>query len=239
MGSLPTENDSKTAEKQPSLLWNLIFNLALPTIILTKLSAENYLGIKLAIVIALSFPLGYGLRDLVVAKKINFFSALGIVSIGLTGGISLMELDASYIAMKEAAIPAMLGIATLVSLKTSQPLVHTFLLNDAVVNTQSVSQALTANNAHHDFNKLLLNASLFLSGSFFLSALLNYILAVVILTADPGTELFNQQLGKMTALSFPVIALPLTVILSANLLYIFRGISRLTNLSMEQLLTKK
>ena len=75
MGSLPTENDSKTAEKQPSLLWNLIFNLALPTIILTKLSAEDYLGIKLAIVIALSFPLGYGLRDLVVAKKINFFSA--------------------------------------------------------------------------------------------------------------------------------------------------------------------
>jgi len=62
---------------------------------------------------------------------------------------------------------------------------------------------------------------------------------VVILTADPGTELFNQQLGKMTALSFPVIALPLTVILAANLLYIFRGISRLTNLSMEQLLTKK
>ena len=239
MTSLPTENKTHKDEKQPSLLWNLIFNLVIPTVILTKLSSEDFLGIKLAIVIALSFPMGYGLRDLVIAKTVNFFSALGILSIGLTGGISLMELDASYIAVKEAAIPAMLGVATLISLKTSQPLIHTFLLNDAVVNIQSVSQALTDNNAHQAFEKLLLNASMFLAGSFFLSAILNYILAVVILTADPGTELFNQQLGKMTALSFPVIALPLTVILAINLMYIFRGISRLTGLSMEQLLSKK
>ncbi len=239
MNSTSTARDNQKQVKQPSLLWNLVFNLALPTVILTKLSSDEYLGIKLAIIVALIFPLGYGLRDLIAAKTVNFFSALGIVSIALTGGISLMELDASYIAIKEAAIPAMLGVATLISLKTSQPLVHTFLLNDAVVDSQLISQALTENHAHQQFEKLLLHASIFLAGSFLLSALLNYILAVVILTAEPGTELFNQQLGKMTALSFPVIALPLTVILAANLMYIFRGITRLTNLSMEQLLTKK
>ena len=58
---------------------------------------------------------------------------------------------------------------------------------------------------------------------FFLSSLLNYLLAVIILTAEPGTVAFNEQLGKMTALSFPVIALPATAVLMGNL---FLSISR-------------
>lgn len=70
----------------------------------------------------------------------------------------------------------------------------------------------------------------------FLSALLNYILAVVLLTAEPGSVEFNQQLGKMTALSFPVISLPLMFVLTADLFYIFRGIKRLTGMPLEEIL---
>ena len=226
----------KPGTKQPSLLWNLIFNLILPTLILTKLSADAFLGIKLAIVVALFFPIIYGLRDLIISKKVNFFSALGIVSITLTGSISLLELDASYIAIKEAAIPGMLGVAVVLSTKTSQPLIHTFLLNKSIINIDLVTESLHQTNNQANFDKLLMNASWFLAASFLLSAALNYGLAVVMLTADPGTELFNQQLGKMTALSFPVIAVPLTVILTANLMYVFRGITRLTGLTMESIL---
>jgi hypothetical protein len=154
----------------------------------------------------------------------------------LTGGISLLELDPVYIAIKEAAIPGMLGIATLLSLKTSQPLIHTFLLNESVMNMAKISKALKDNGAEAAFDKLLVNASWVLSGSFFLSSALNYILAVVLLTADPGTEIFNQQLGRMTALSFPVIALPLSLFLMANLVYVFRGITRLTGMPFEDIL---
>ena len=227
---------SKRGTKQPSLLWNLIFNLILPTVILTKLSGDTFLGIKLAIVVALSFPIIYFWRDLIISKKINFFSGLGIVSISLTGSISLLELDASYIAIKEAAIPAMLGIAIMLSTKTSQPLIHTFLLNKSIINIDLVAESLHQTGNQATFDKVLMNASWFLAASFALSAILNYVLAVVILTADPGTEAFNQQLGKMTALSFPVIAVPLTVILTANLMYVFRGITRLTGLTMESIL---
>ena len=52
-------------------------------------------------------------REFINLRKVNFFSALGIVSVSLTGGISLLELDPVYIAIKEAAIPGMLGIACL------------------------------------------------------------------------------------------------------------------------------
>ena len=59
------------------------------------------------------------------------------------------------------------------------------------------------------------------------------------MTADPGTVAFNEQLGKMTALSFPVIALPATLVMVGNLFYLFRGITKLTGLSIEEMMKQK
>ena len=234
-----SQTDNREPAKQESLLVNLACNLLIPTLILTKLSSDSYLGIKLAIVIALSFPIIYGVHDFFSRGKLNFFSGLGVVSVTLTGGISLMELDAIYIAIKEASIPAIFGLATLLSLKTSQPLIHTFLLNEAILDLQGINQALAKNGRTQDFDKLLVNASWILAGSFFLSSLLNYLLAVIILTAEPGTVAFNEQLGKITALSFPVIALPAMLVLTADLFYLFRGITRLTGIPLEGIIKQK
>ena len=235
----PNESETELPEKRESLLLNLAFNLLVPSLILTKLSNPDYLGIKLAIIVALAFPIIYGIHDFVSRGKVNFFSGLGIVNVSLTGAISLMEFDAVYIAIKEATIPALIGLATLLSLKTSQPLVHTFLLNDALLETKKINQALVQNNCLAEFDKLLIKVSWILAGSFLLSSILNYILAVVLLTADPGTVAFNEQLGKMTALSFPVIALPATLVMVGNLFYLFRGITKLTGLSIEEMMKQK
>ena len=239
MDEIDTSPAEKAPEKKESLLLNLAFNIAIPTLVLTKLSGDDYLGIKLAIVVALSFPIIYGIRDFFTRSKINFFSALGVISVSLTGGISLMELDAVYIAIKEASIPALFGLATLVSLKTSQPLIHMFLLNEAVMDTNKIKAALEANNSQAAFDQLLVNASWILAGSFLLSAFLNYFLAIYILTADPGTIEFNEQLGKMTALSFPVIAVPAMLVMVGDMLYLFRGIKRLTGFSLEEIIKQK
>lgn len=240
MNSQQSETHSdKPAEKQESLLLNLLCNIILPTLILTKLSNEDYLGIKLAIIVALAFPLIYGLHDFITRGKLNFFSGLGVVSVSLTGGISLLEMDAIYIAIKEASIPGVLGVATLLSLKTSQPLIHTLLLNDKVFDVGRINQALDSNDSQSEFDQLLINASWILAGSFFLSSLLNYLLAVIILTAEPGTVAFNEQLGKMTALSFPVIALPAMAVMIGNIFYLFRGIKKLTGLELENIVKQK
>jgi hypothetical protein len=235
----PEMSDTKAPLKEESLLLNLLCNIFLPTLILTKLSSDNYLGIKLAIIVALAFPIIYGSHDFITRGKLNFFSGLGVVSVSLTGGISLLEMDAIYIAIKEASIPGILGIATLLSLKTSQPLIHTFILNDKVFDVVRINQALKANNCEAKFDRLLINASWILAGSFFLSSLLNYLLAILLLTAEPGTVSFNQQLGKMTALSFPVIALPAMTVMMANIFYLFRGIKKLTGLDLENIVKQK
>ena len=107
------------------------------------------------------------------------------------------------------------------------------------MNTQKINRALVQHNRVAEFDKLLINASWILAGSFFLSSALNYLLAVIILTADPGTVAFNEQLGKMTALSFPVIALPAMLVLTADLFYLFRGITKLTGMPLEEIIKQK
>ena len=237
--SISDQADNSPKQKQENQLLSLACNLIIPSLILTMLSDPQYLGIKLSLVVALAFPIIYGGHYLLDRGKLNPFSALGIISVGLTGGISLMELDVVYIAIKEAAVPAIIGLATLISLKTSQPLIRTFLLNDNIFETKKITQALQENNSEVAFDKLLVNASWILAGSFLLSSILNYLLAVIILTADPGTVAWNEQLGKMTALSFPVIALPATLVLLADIYYLFRGITKLTGMSVEDILKQK
>ena len=217
------------------MLFNILLNIVIPTVILIKFSGEQHLGAKGGIIVALAFPIFYGLYDFRRAGKINFFSALGIVSILLTGGISLLELDPKYIAIKEAAIPALFGIATLISLKTSYPLVRTFLYNDKILQVDKVDESLAKKNTRAQFNSTLKNASYLIAGSFFLSAFLNYMLATILLQSAPGTEAYNAELGKMQALSFPVIALPATLVLMGALFYLFSQIKKLTGLSFEEI----
>jgi len=64
---------------------------------------------------------------------------------------------------------------------------------------------------------------------------LNYALAKYILVSAPGTEAYSEELGKMTALSFPVIAIPSTLVLMVALMYLLNGIQKLTHLQLEDI----
>lgn len=234
--STDTERPSAPPAKKESLLANLLLNIIIPTLILSKLSSDEYLGTKLAIVVALAFPFAYGLKDLIGNGKVNFYSALGIVSIMLTGGIGLLELDAEYMAIKEATIPGILGIATVGSLYTRWPLVRTFVYNDKIFATEKIAAGLAFKGTETEFERTLTTASWMIAGSFFVSSVLNYVLAKVILQSPPGTVAFNEELAKMTALSYPVIVIPSMIIFAAALFYLIRRLTRLTGLSFEEML---
>ncbi len=235
--SATTRNNQE--HKAENLLVNLLFNIIVPTIILTRFSSDDYLGTTNGILVALAFPIGYGLKDAFKSRRLNLFSVVGVVSVFLTGGISLLGLAPKYLAIKEAAIPAIFGLATLVSLKTPYPLVKTFIYNDTILDTGTIATALESQGNRSRFEQRLKVASLLVAGSFFLSSCLNYILAITIVTAVPGTVEYNAQLGKMTALSFPVIALPATIVMMGAMIYLFKGITRLTGLSLEEVIRHK
>ena len=220
--------------RKENFFLNLALNIIIPTIILSKFSGEAHLGVKGGLIVALAFPIIYGIMDFFRARKINVFSALGVVSILLTGGISLLELDPKYIAIKEATIPAILGLATLISLKTRYPLVKTLLFNEKIMRIETIHQALEQAGNKLKFDRVLINASYMIAASFVLSSILNYALAKILLVSAPGTEAFNAELGKMTAYSYVVIAIPSMSVLAAALFYLFRSVTKLTGLPLEE-----
>ncbi len=231
----PSNEPRPAAPKKHNMLANLGFNIVIPTLILSKLSSEQYLGPVFGVVVALAFPLLYGLRDYLQAHKPNFFSILGVINVLLTGGMSLLKLDPQYIAIKDAAVPSLLGLATLISIYTPYPLVRTFLFNNQVMQVDKVHAALERHNAVAQFERHLATASYMVAGSFFLSGVLNYLLAKRILVSPPGSTELAQELGKMTALSFPVIAVPCTIVLAGALYYLLTNIQKLTQLTLEDI----
>lgn len=221
----------KPAGQNP--LQSLLFNIAIPALILYKLSGEHRLGPAWALVAALCFPVGYGAYDFFAHRKFNAISILGFVSVLLTGSFGLMKLDGIWFAVKEATIPSLMGIAVVGSLKTRYPLVKTLLYNDKVIDVHKVDHELKARGTEEHFDKLLFATTWTLAASFALSAVLNFSLAVYLLKSPAGTEEFNQELGKMTAMSYPVIVLPCMAVTMFALWRLLHGIKKLTGLDLD------
>lgn len=222
------------APKRENLLLNLAFNIAVPMLILSQLS--DRLGSMPALLLALAFPLGYGVFDFWRRRSVNFVSGLGFFSTLATGGLGLMRLEPFWFAVKEASVPALIGLAVLASQRTKRPLVRQFLLNEQVINLPRVNAALDAHGMRGAFNDLLAASSLLLAGSFFLSALLNFALARYLITALPDTPEFNAQYGRMLGWSWPVIVLPSMAMMILALWRLVKGLERMTGLKLDEIL---
>jgi intracellular septation protein A len=228
---------TQTPAKRPNnTLLELIYNIAIPSVVLMKLSGDEYLGSLYALIVALLFPIGYGLYDFIKNKSMNFISLLGFLSTLLTGGIGLFELDVEWLAIKEAAIPSAIGLVVLISGFWGKPLIAKILLNPLLFNLDLIYQTLSNREKTAEFKAKIQWANHLLSVTFVFSATMNYLLAKWIVVSPAGTTQFNEQLGEMTILSYPVIAIPSMLMLLAIMFYVIRSLMKLTDLKLEQIL---
>ncbi len=231
-----TEQPRQIPDHKPRPWVDLLVSIIIPSVILMKLSGDEYLGNTWALLIGLAFPLGWGLFELIKYRKKNFIAVLGVISVGLTGGIGLMELNARWLAVKEAAVPLVIGLAVLVSTRTKYPLVRTLLYNPNVLNVDKIQQSLEERGCEDEFENRLTKASYFFAGTFLFSAIMNYILARWIVTSPSGTQAFNEELGRMTLVSYPMIAIPSMIMMMAIFFYLWRTIRRLTGHTLEEVI---
>jgi intracellular septation protein A len=221
---------------KPNPLLDLLITLIIPSLILMKLSGPGELGAANALLLALAFPLAWGARDLIGRRKVNLLAVLGLVSVLLTGGIGLLQLDTQWLAIKEAAVPGLIGLAVVISAYTSRPLVRVLLFSPALMNVARIQASLDERCNVAAFETRLRTATWMLGGSFFFSAVMNYLLATWIVTSPAGTAAFNEELGRLTLLSYPVIALPSMLIMMAVLYYLARTIHELAGLKLSEAL---
>lgn len=230
---------NNTTEKKSNPLFEVLFNVFIPSFILMKFSGEEHLGTAMALVVALLFPIAYGGMDLIRNKKFNFIAALGFISVLLTGGIGLLELDTRWLALKEALIPGLIGLAVLGSTFTRYPLMQKMLLNDSVLNLELINQRLRENGKTEAFERCLMSSNYLFASTFAFSSVMNYFLATWIVTSPAGTAAFNEELGKLTLYSYPAIAIPSMLMMFGIFYYIWRQVRAMTHLETEQIFHTK
>ena len=236
MTNIPATATQKPPGHKPRPLIDLLVSIVIPSIILMKLSGDNALGAPTALIVALSFPLGWGLFEGFKYRKFNFIALLGLISVLLTGGIGLLQLDPQWLAIKEAAIPGLIGIAVLVSTRTRYPLIKTLIYNPTVMDVGKIKQKLETLGNTVAFEGRLLNATYLLGSTFFFSAVMNYLLARWSVKSPAGSAAFNEELGRLTLLSYPVIAIPSMLMMLAIFYYLWRTIHGMTGLALEDIL---
>ncbi len=226
----------KNPAKPSNAFFNILFNVIIPAVILSKASGADRLGPVWGLIVALAFPISFGAMELIKEKKWNFFSILGLVSVLLTGGLALLKLEGIWFAVKEATIPAVIGIGVFATAKSKYNVVRLMVYKPSVVEVEKIQEKLREANSEELFDGVILKTTYLFVLSFFASSVLNFILAIVILKSPAGTEAFNQELGKMTALSFPVIMVPSMILSVLGLYYLINGVKKLTGLTLDDII---
>ena len=235
---------AKPRVKPENPLLNLLFNLVIPIAVLEKLGDRlGPQGPLIALIIALCFPLIYGLYDWVKRKKANWLSAFGMLSVLITGSLALFNAEGIWFAVSEASLPALLGLGVLASAFTSKPFVSSFILNEGVMNTERIHARLKEFGREVEFKRLLKHSTLLFSASFFISAFLNFYLArrifVPINTAleeAVRTQTLNQQLAEMRYYSIFVIMIPMFLFGILVMWHLLRGLFKTTGLKIDEIM---
>ena len=244
---------SKVAAKEENPLINILINVLLPTIFLSKLSKEGdavyHLGPTWAMVAALALPLGYGLWHWFKHKSLNIFSCVGLGAILLTGLITIYlwkSPDAKpHVALifgiKEAIQPIILGSLFLITHRSASPLFRTFIYNDGIFDIKRVEKSVAEQQKISEYEGLIWKSTLLFFGSFCISAVLNLGLSFYFLNdleaSNPEWRtIYNEQVGRITFWGFIVIGAPLMLISGYILYMMVTGLEKLTGLNKESIL---
>lgn len=239
-----TSSMNTTAQKPENPWVNILFNIIIPVIILNQLTRrldEN--GPVIALVVALLFPLGYGIYDYLTRGKKNWLSLLGLVNVSFTGGMGLFQLEGIWFAIKEASFPALIGFAVYASAFTRNPLMKLMVADTGALDMDRIRQRLAEFGNENAFVLHLRQCTKLLAVSFAISSLLNFLIAMRVFTEIdtrlPELErqaILNEQIADMTWLGFAFIALPLMVFTLGVMWYLMSGIRKLTDLRLEEIM---
>lgn len=251
----------KSSQDHP--LANILINVIIPVLILSYLSKDPELQERLgkvvrpwhigplkAMILALVLPIGYAIWHFAKTRKGNFFSALGLISVLLSGGLTLYLWNSNgtvkpnaglLFGVKEALIPLVLGVAVLASQRSATPLIRVFLYNDSIFDIPKIENRVAEKSVQPQYAEVLRGATRLFAASFFLSSAMNLVLAQWFFrgfnaSAINALEEFNSIIGKVMGWGFAVIGVPILIFLYFTLRRLLNGLGKLTGLEEEELM---
>jgi len=220
---------------QPRLLLDLLLSAVIPAIIISNLSGEDGLGARNALLLALAFPFGWGMIELLKYEKLNLISLLGLIGVLLTGGIALLQLEVVWLAISNAAMPGVMGIAILTSALTPRYSVISQLLNNyEIFGYRQIKEKLAECTVKKEAaDALLLYATYLFAGICFFAAAMNYLLTRWIVVSSAGSAAFNEELARLSLLSYGAIMFPTLIMAVVLFLWLRRALVSLAGIAEE------
>ena len=227
--------------------FNLLFNILIPIILLNKghLLLGKNAGV-LVLLLALAFPVFYGVFDFIRNKRKNIISIFGTLNVLFTGGFALYKLDGIWFAIKEAVFPLLIGIFVFVSAYTKKSFFEYLSHHAPIFKWDLIKEQIQIASSFNHLKALFKKATIMFSVSFFISAILNFILALYIFSEQWSPEIssaekniiLNKKIADMTWLGFVVIGLPMTFFAIGVFWWFLKRLSKLTQLPIEQMMIK-
>lgn len=199
---------------------SLLVNIIIPVLLLEKMGgwwgAPH--GQTIALLTALSLPIGYGLFEWIVKKNKSWIAILGVINVASTGLFVVLQLEGHFFAFKEASFPLLIGFFVWFSQKMNTPFFKALFYNIPGLDINKLNSSIKEKQAEKKIHALFNHSTKLFSGSFFLSALLNFTIAYFIFIPIEASDevlrqsILNQQIARMTWMGYAMIGLPLTIV---------------------------
>jgi hypothetical protein len=189
--------------------------------------------------IALICPVIYFFYDLLNRKNINLISILGFINIVLTGGIGIFGgkfgLSKNWFIFKEGMLPIIIGLVLIIMSKYRQSTFNNILLNEVLFDKDIIRISIKEDK-QYEFEYIVRKAGYYLIGGFFISSIIQFILASLIVVSSPGESSFNKEVSTMTWVSYIAVLLPTMLIVGKGYLGLISDIEKITGLKKEEFL---
>lgn len=221
-----------------NVIGNLTFSIIIPIYILN--STKLPFSPEIRLIIAILFPLFFGAYEWWLTKKHNLLSLFGLINVVITGGFGLMQLSGSWFSLKEAIFPFLIGLFVFISGIQNKPLFRKLMTSPELFDSDKLQAKLSEKNKSTEFDQLVARSNHIFALSFFLSALLNFVIAEQTflpisetLDATQKANTLNEQIALMHKRGFLGIAIPSMLMMMGLLTYYFKQVERLTGESID------
>lgn len=213
---------------------DILITIFLPLLILSQF-AEPYLpNTTTRWVIGLSIPFLYGLVETSRKKQFNYIAFLGLLNVLALGGLRFVpNVTTDWYAARETVIPITLMLFFFISALRKSSRFNNIFYNDQWLNIDKIEFTLEQNGNKNAIKGLLRQCLFLLAFTFFLIAVLNFMLAKTILTSPVESTKFIEQVGILNTLSFPVIVIPACIAIFLTYFRFFFGIKKITGLEFK------